>query len=157
MERGLRSSPGDSHRPGYSTNRICERSSANSNSQGHGKAREYDKQDPSSHKQVDGGKGLRIAPHKIKAIILSKRKTLPTPNIAICGHQIPVVKETRYLGVNFDSRMIFRSHIKSIVNSTRGIIASLAKLLPNVGDPSINKRKLIINITNSRLLYGVPL
>lgn len=103
------------------------------------------------------GKGLEIVPSKTKAIILSTKKSLPTLNIHIRGHEIPVVREARYLGITFDSRMTFRTHIGNIANSTRGIVASLGKLMPNVGGPSANKRKLLMNIANSRLLYAAPI
>lgn len=102
-------------------------------------------------------KGLEVAPHKTKAIVLSTKKTLPTPNIVLCRHRIPIAKDARYLRVKFDSRMTFRSHIRNIANSTRGIIDFLAKIMPNSGGPNANKRRLIMNIANSRLLYAAPL
>lgn len=36
------------------------------------------------------------------------------------------------------------------------MIAFLAKIMPNIEDPSENRRKLIMSISNSRLLYGAP-
>lgn len=101
-------------------------------------------------------KGLNIAPHKTKAIILSTRKSLPVPNFHIRGHPITVVRKTRFLGVTIDSRMTFRAHIRNTASSVRGIVASLGRIMPNVGGPSANKRRLIMSITNSRLLYGAP-
>lgn len=102
-------------------------------------------------------KGLEIAPQKTQAIVLSRRKSPPVPTIVLCGHQIPVVKEARYLGVTFDLRMTFRSHIGNIANSARGIVALLSKLMPNVGGPGTNKRRLIMSVTKSKPLYGAPI
>lgn len=102
-------------------------------------------------------KGLQIVPTKTKAIIITNKKVLPNLNIHIRGHEIPVVKEARYLGVTFDSRLSFTSHIKNAANSTRGTIAALSRLMPNVGGPSANKRRLLMSIANSRLLYAAPI
>lgn len=68
-----------------------------------------------------------------------------------------MVKEARYLEVTFDSRLSFTSHIKNAANSTRGTIAALSRLMPNVGGPSANKRRLLMSIANSRLLYAAPI
>lgn len=102
------------------------------------------------------GKGLQNVPTKTKAIILTKKKILPNLDIRIRGQAIPVVKEARYLGVTFDTRLSFTSHINNVANNTRSIIAAMGRIMPNIGGPSENKRRLLMNIANSRLLYAAP-
>lgn len=102
-------------------------------------------------------KGLQIVPSKTKAIILTRKKVPPTLSLLLRGQTIPVEKEARYLGVTLDTRMSFLSHIDKAANNTRGTIAALSKLMPNVGGPSNNKRRLLMSVANSRLLYAAPI
>lgn len=51
-------------------------------------------------------RGLSIASEKSEAIILTRRKIVPTINISVGEHVISVVLEAKYLGTTFDPTYI---------------------------------------------------
>lgn len=101
-------------------------------------------------------KGLELVPIKSKAIIFSGKKALLQLNIFMRDQGIPVVWKTKYLGIILDIILTFRPHINQVTSNTRNMIAFLSRFMPNINCPSDAKRRLIISIMNSRLLYCAP-
>lgn len=53
------------------------------------------------------------------------------------GLEISVVKKAKYLGVLLDTKRSFRSHIKSVTGSTKGLVNALGRLMSNMGGPGV--------------------
>ncbi|KAL1448625.1 hypothetical protein WDU94_003699 [Cyamophila willieti] len=101
-------------------------------------------------------KQLEIAPEKSEAVILSgKKKCLPL-NIHICGQQIKVKKEIKYLGVVVDSRLSFGPHLKYVTEKANKTSNALAHILPRTGGAGENKRRVLQSATDSVMLYAAP-
>lgn len=98
--------------------------------------------------------GLSLAPAKSECVLLTTKNQYSEPKLTISGHQIPVVREMRYLGIRLDTRLSFMNHVKSVAAGARRTASALGRLMPNVGGPAQGKRTLLMTVVQSRLLYG---
>ncbi|XP_050064771.1 uncharacterized protein LOC126553675 [Aphis gossypii] len=62
----------------------------------------------------------------------------------------------RYLGMIIDKSLLFKSHLKKAAAKAEGIGMQLARLMPNVGGPREDRRRLLSLVVHSVLLYGAP-
>lgn len=98
--------------------------------------------------------GLTLAPAKSEGIVLTSKYKYKDPVLTINGHHIPIVKEMRYLGIQLDTRFSFIKHVAAAAAEARKTSSALGRLMPNVGGPSEGKRRLLMSVVHSRLLYG---
>jgi hypothetical protein len=47
----------------------------------------------------------------------NKRAPHPEPSLRLCNTEIPVVNETKFLGIIFDSKLTFKPHIVNLKRS----------------------------------------
>jgi len=45
-------------------------------------------------------------------------------------------------------------HLRAVAYKAQGVMGALGKLMPNVGGPSENRRRLFVSVVHSVLLYG---
>lgn len=98
--------------------------------------------------------GLRLAPEKSECVVLTNKKAYRKPDLYIQGCHIPVERAIRYLGVRLDTRLSFVNHATTVAAGARKAAAALGRLMPNVSGPTQSKRKLLMSVVHSRLLYG---
>jgi hypothetical protein len=98
--------------------------------------------------------GLTLAPAKSESIVLTAKHGYRDPVLSIDGHRIPVVNEMRYLGIQLDTRLSFIKHAAAAAAGARKTATALGRLMPNVSGPSEAKRRLLMSVVHSRLLYG---
>jgi len=98
--------------------------------------------------------GLRLAPDKSECVVLTNKKAYRNPDLHIQGCHLPVERAIRYLGVRLDTRLSFVDHATTVAAGARKAAATLGRLMPNVGGPSQSKRKFLMSVVHSRLLYG---
>ena len=85
----------------------------------------------------------------------NKRKLHPDPTLTIYNSQIPVVTQTKFLGVIFDNKLNFKAHI-DYVHQKCGKAMNLLKVVAKMDwgvDRSILVR-LYRSFVHSRLDYG---
>ena len=59
--------------------------------------------------------GFRFSTSKTVGMhFCAKRKLHPDPDLSFCGQPLKIVKETKFLGLIFDSKLTFIPHIKSL-------------------------------------------
>jgi len=98
--------------------------------------------------------GLTLAPEKSECVILTNKHRFGLPELNIQGFRVPVKRDIRYLGVQLDTRLSFVSHATSVATGAKKAAAALGRLMPNIGGPSQSKRKLLMSVVHSRILYG---
>lgn len=101
--------------------------------------------------------GLQLAGHKSEAVLVSSRKKLERINLNIGGIRIPSQSSLRYLGVHIDERLRFKEHLQMVSTKASTVCNQLVKIMPNIGGPRQERRKLIASVVNSILLYGAPI
>jgi len=98
--------------------------------------------------------GLRLAPEKTECVVLTTKKSYRDPHLTVQGCPIPVKRAIRYLGIRLDTRLSFVDHTTTVAAGARKAAAALGRLMPNVGGPTQSKRRLLMSVVMSRLLYG---
>jgi len=61
-----------------------------------------------------------------------------------------------YLGVTIDKSLLFKKHLSKAAAKAEKVGTQLARLMPNVGGPRENRRRLLSTVVHSVLLYGAP-
>lgn len=95
---------------------------------------------------------FQIAADKTEAVLFTRKYKHGTPNIEVGGKTIPLT----YLGVIIDSSLFFKEHMQSASAKAENISTQLARIMPNVGGPREDRRRLLSSVIHSVLLYGTP-
>jgi len=99
---------------------------------------------------------LSLAPQKSEAILLTRKQAYQEPNFVLAGHAIPVLRSLRYLGVVLDSHLRFTKHIEKVSEGATLAAGALSRIMLRIGGPTQAKRRLLMSVVASRLLYAAP-
>uniref|UniRef100_A0A2S2NQQ6 Reverse transcriptase domain-containing protein n=1 Tax=Schizaphis graminum TaxID=13262 RepID=A0A2S2NQQ6_SCHGA len=100
--------------------------------------------------------GLSISVSKTVAMTMTTKRRYRRPQFVLLGETLELKEHIKYLGVELNSKLGFKEHIKMIRAKALKTTAALSRLMPNVGGPSPTKRKLLTSVVNSQLLYAAP-
>ena len=87
-------------------------------------------------------RGLKIAPEKTEALLVTDRRSFQYPRIVLGEHEVDWKISIKYLGVQLDRRLSFGEHIKIAVAKAIQCGANLARLMPNIGGPTGSEKKI---------------
>ncbi|KAL4131252.1 hypothetical protein QTP88_008590 [Uroleucon formosanum] len=102
------------------------------------------------------GLGLQIAVEKTEAVLFTYKYKYTQPAIKLCGGDVDLSTEMNYLGMVVDRSMLFKGQVKKAAARAAGIGNQLARIMPNVGGPREDRRRLLSSVVHSVLLYGAP-
>lgn len=103
------------------------------------------------------GVGLCVAAKKTEAVLFTrKRNARRGLKIKVLDTEVEWKSEMRYLGVQLDHTLSYVSHIEKTSRKARLITERLAKILPNIGGPKQQRRKLLALVPQSIILYAAP-
>ncbi|KAL4123012.1 hypothetical protein QTP88_015245 [Uroleucon formosanum] len=102
------------------------------------------------------GLGLQIAVEKTEAVLFTYKYKYTQPAIKLCGGDVQLSTEINYLGMVVDRSMLFKGQVKKAAARAAGIGNQLARIMPNVGGPREDRRRLLSSVVHSVLLYGAP-
>ncbi|KAL4101252.1 hypothetical protein QTP88_021272 [Uroleucon formosanum] len=102
------------------------------------------------------GLGLQIAVEKTEAVLFTYKFKYTQPAIKLCGGDVQLSTEMNYLGMVVDRSMLFKGQVKKAAARAAGIGNQLARIMPNVGGPREDRRRLLSSVVHSVLLYGAP-
>lgn len=100
--------------------------------------------------------GLEVAPNKTEAAILRGPRKRDDIRFNIMGKSVAPKKELRYLGVVLSDKLNFGPHIRSVVEKAESSLASLSRIMPNVGGPSSRRREILYGVVQSQMVYACP-
>ncbi|CAF4950863.1 unnamed protein product [Pieris macdunnoughi] len=70
---------------------------------------------------------LRFAPHKTKAMVVTRKLKYDDPILSMNGEPIKMEKSIRILGVEVDSALTFNAHVNHVCNKAIGIYKQLCR------------------------------
>jgi len=93
--------------------------------------------------------GLTISSNKSAAIMLTTKRGYAKSRFIMSGVEIKLKESIDSdLGVELCSVLGFRKHIEVVSNKAAKTASVLARLMPNVGGPSPEKRRLLTTVVN---------
>lgn len=99
--------------------------------------------------------GLKLAKHKTEMVVLTRQKWFPKPfNVEIGETTLASVRTLRYLGVVLDEKLSFRDHLESACTKASKTVSSLSRIITNKMGPRTKKRRVLLEVVHSILLYG---
>jgi hypothetical protein len=98
--------------------------------------------------------GLSLATEKTELVLLTRRQICTEVPFQVETKQIHSKSAVKYLGVRLDTKLSFWEQIKNSSEKATKVTFALSRLMTNVGGPSAGKRRLLMSVTNSILLYG---
>lgn len=100
--------------------------------------------------------GLKLAEHKT-AVLITSRKRVEKIEFTVGKATITSQPCIRYLGVVLDTRLNFKRQTECATQKAAKAASALARLMPNVGGPRQNKRRLLTSVVTSILTYAIPI
>lgn len=100
---------------------------------------------------------LQLAKQKTEAVLITSRKEVEKIKLKVGDQEITSQPHIRYLGVMLDARLNFKQQVEHVTNKASTVVASLARLMPNVGGPKQTRRLLLSSVVTSVLTYGISI
>lgn len=98
--------------------------------------------------------GLQLATEKTEIAFLTERRIPLQITMRVGTEEVTTSATVKYLGVYLNSRMTFWDHLCYAANKASQMVGSLSRLMANVGGPTASKRRLLMGVAESVLLYG---
>lgn len=100
--------------------------------------------------------GLTLAVEKTEAVMFKRTYKDRVPEITLGGADVKIGGCIKYLGVIVDENLRFKQHIKVAGDKAQRVLLSLSRLMPNIGCPKEPRRRLLVSVVHSVMLYGAP-
>ncbi|GBL76972.1 hypothetical protein AVEN_12637-1 [Araneus ventricosus] len=103
--------------------------------------------------------GFLLSPQKTVCMHFCRRRGLhPDTEFQLNGSTIPIVEETKFLGIIFDTKLMFRSDVKHLKIKCMQTL-NIMKVLSNTswGADKVSLMRIYRSLVRSKLFYGAPL
>lgn len=100
--------------------------------------------------------GLEIEVNKTEVVLFTNKNKYTLPRIHLNETPLEVKNEMSYLGIVVSKTLLYKSHINRAAEKAERILTQLSRIMPNIGGPREARRKLLIAVVQSVLLYGAP-
>lgn len=101
--------------------------------------------------------GLSLAMAKTEIVLLTKRRIPTIVPMSVGPKSVQTKPSAKYLGVTIDTKLTFWEHIRRASDKAASVTAALSRLMANTSGPRASKRRLLISVTESILLYGAEI
>lgn len=101
--------------------------------------------------------GLEVAEAKTEIVILTKKRIPRIIPMQVGTETIQTKEAAKYLGIMLDTKLNFWQQIKRATDKAVAITNQLSGLMANIGGPTPTKRRLIMTVMQSILLYGAEI
>ncbi|XP_049308710.1 uncharacterized protein LOC125777657 [Bactrocera dorsalis] len=98
--------------------------------------------------------GLSLAAEKTELILLTRKHIPLEVNMQVHSETIKTTRTLKYLGIRMDNKLTYWAQIQHAAKKSANITMALSKLMANTGGPLASRRKLLMDTTQSVLLYG---
>ena len=98
--------------------------------------------------------GLQLAAAKTEIVLFTRKHIETIIPICIGEDRILAKENLKYLGVLLDTKLTFMAQILKITEKAARLTNALSRLMRNTRGPKTGKRRLLMSVTHSILLYG---
>ena len=98
--------------------------------------------------------GLKLATAKTEIVLFTRKHIETIIPICIGEDRIETKEHLKYLGVLLDTKLTFKAQILRSTEKAARLTAALSRLMRNTCGPKTGKRRLLMSVTHSILLYG---
>ena len=102
------------------------------------------------------GLGILNAVEKSQAVLFTNRYKYTLPRLTINNPALAFTNDIQYLGIVMDRRLSFREHMRRAADKTADVVIQSSQIISNLGGPKESRRKLLMAVAHSVLLYGAP-
>lgn len=102
-------------------------------------------------------KQLKLAPQKTEAVLLAGGRKIKSATVTIEGIRIDTQESIKYLGVHLDRNTTMGKHIRKIVEKASKAIGNINRIMPKIGGPKENNRRVLFSVVQSIVLYGATI
>lgn len=100
---------------------------------------------------------IELAIQKSELIVFTRRRTHNTLEINLKGQVITSTTSVKYLGITLDPKLNFKSHAANVTKKAVAATDAIKRIMPNIGGPRQQTRKLLSLVPHSILLYGAAI
>ena len=97
---------------------------------------------------------LQLATHKSEIVLLTGKRIDTIVPVRIVGVTNETKKAVKYLGLWLYNKLSFYEHIRQTSEKVSKVAATLSWLMAKVGGPKPSRRRLVMSVVHSILLYG---
>lgn len=102
--------------------------------------------------------GLSLATNKTEVVVLTRQRHYEdTVRFDIIGEPIVAAKAVRYLGEHVDQKLTHWPQIQKAADKASTTVANLSRLMPSIRGPRASKRRVLMSVAHSILLYGAEI
>lgn len=101
---------------------------------------------------------LKLAASKTELVVLTRQQWFEKPfSINIDGASIVAKHSVRYLGLQLDEKLTFWEHLTNTAEKANKVVAGLSRIMLNTSGPRYAKRRLLLSVVHSIMLYGAEI
>lgn len=101
-------------------------------------------------------KELRLAPEKTEAVLLTKKRKMSPILFEVQGVTVAPKRAIKYLGIWLDTKLTFAEQVSQVTQKVEKTVSALSRLMPNVGGARSSKRRVLLSVGHSQMLYAAP-
>lgn len=98
--------------------------------------------------------GLQLAVQKTEIVLLTRKRIDTSLPMRVNDTLIAAGPSIRYLGIHLDTKLRFFEHISRVADKAAQVTSALSSIMANIGGPKPSKRRLLMSVAHSILLYG---
>jgi hypothetical protein len=99
---------------------------------------------------------LTLAVKNIEAVMFRRKYKDDTPFIVLNGTPVTMKKSIKHLGIIVDDNLNYNQHVEATAAKAQRTLTALSRLMPNIGAPKESRRKFLVSVIHSVILYGPP-
>ena len=98
--------------------------------------------------------GLDMATQKTELLLITGKRIPKRIIMQVGTENIETKLAVKHLGIIVDTKLTFFVHLKKVPDKAATVTTALSRLMANVNGPRPGKRRLLMSVTESVLLYG---
>ncbi len=100
---------------------------------------------------------LSLAEAKTQIVVFTRKRIQTSVTLRVGETDIQTASSVKYLGVILDTKLSYWPHIQRAADKAAEATKALSRLMANTNGPKCSKRRLLMSVMTSILLYGAEI